>query len=123
MKKTILITCAMLVGSLSALAQSGVTMFGALSNFDVLNDQGQETFGFQIEIDGVTSADVGGTFIWNRYGAPQIVPFNGGIYIRYMAQWDSARQVFNTGTPVAVNMTPTTGHQCVMGTLNYDTSG
>lgn len=123
MKKTFLITSVMLAASLSIYAQTGVTMFGALSNFDVLNDQGQETFGFEIELQGLTSADVGGSFIWNRYGAAKIVPFAGGVYIRYMAQWDPARQVFNTGTPVAVNMTPTTGHQCVMGTLNYDTSG
>jgi len=123
MRKTILTTFAMFAASMSAFAQSGVTMFGALSNFDVLNDQGQETFGFEIEIQGVNPGDVGGTFTWNRYGAPQIVPFTGGVYVRYMAQWNAATQTFNTGTPIAVNMTPTTGHQCVMGTLNYDSSG
>ncbi len=122
MKKSILFTCAMLAASFSIQAQT-VTMFGALSNFDVLNDQGQETFGFQIEIQGVQASDIGGTFTWNRYGTPRIVPFTGGVYVRYTAQWDAARQVYNTGTPIAVNMTPTTGHQCVMGTLNYDTSG
>ena len=33
-----------------------VTMFGALSNFDVLNDTGQDAHGFEIELDGVTPA-------------------------------------------------------------------
>jgi hypothetical protein len=125
MKKTILYSCLMAAASLSMHAQTGVTMFGALSNFDVLNDQGQMTFGFQIEIQGVQPGDIGGSFTWNRYGTPQIVPFaaGGGVYVRYTAQWDPIRQVYSTGTPIAVNMTPTTGHQCVMGTLNYDASG
>src|ERR1051325_746949 len=79
-------------------AQSGVTLFGALSNFDVLNDNGKEAYGFEIEIQGNLTG-VGGTFTWNRYGAPQIVPFAGGVYVRYMAQWDPATQRFNTSTP------------------------
>jgi uncharacterized repeat protein (TIGR02543 family) len=123
MKKTLLATCVILASSLCASAQTTATMFGALANFDVLNDQGKETYGFEIEIHGINSSDIGGTFSWNRYGSPQIVPFTGGVYVRYMAKWDAARQLFNTATPIAVNMTPTMGHQCVMGTLNYDTSG
>jgi uncharacterized repeat protein (TIGR02543 family) len=123
MKKSILTMLALVAASTLGHAQSTVTMFGALSNFDVLNDQQQETFGFEIELDGVAQSDVGGSFTWNRYGTPQVVPFAGGVYVRYMSQWDAARQTFNTGTPMATNFTPTSGHQCVMGTLNYDTSG
>ncbi len=103
-------------------AQSGVTLFGALSNFDVLNDTGKEAYGFEIEIHGNISS-IGGSFTWNRYGAPQVVPFTGGVYVRYMAQWDAANQKFTTATPIATNMTPTNGHQCVLGTPNYQTSG
>jgi hypothetical protein len=123
MSKPFLIAFAMAAAAFSGHAQTTVTMFGALANFDVLNDRGQETFGFQIELDGITPAQIGGTFIYNRYGSPTIMPFSGGVNVRYMAQWDSVRQAFTTGTPVAVNTTPTTGHQCVMGTLNYDISG
>jgi Divergent InlB B-repeat domain len=103
-------------------AQTGVTLFGSLSNFDVLNDTGRETYGFEIEIQGPITS-IGGSFSWNRYGTPQVVPFAGGVYVRYMAQWDAATQKFNTSTPVATNFTPTTGHQCVMGTPNYQASG
>jgi len=122
MKKTAFLLSTLLGVSLAANAQvTGVSMFGALANFDVLNDTGQETYVFEIDIQGVTS--VGGTFSYNRYGAPQIVPINGGIAVRYMAPWDPVSQQFVTRTPIAVNMTPTMGHQCVMGTLNYNTSG
>ncbi|MCC6585334.1 MAG: hypothetical protein IT168_01335 [Bryobacterales bacterium] len=111
------------VSSVAAVAQgqTTVTLYGALSNFDVLNDSGHDAYGFEIEIQGVTS--IGGSFSWNRYGAPNVVPFNGGVYVRYMAKWDPATGKFTTATPPAVNMTPTNGHQCVLGTLNYDTSG
>jgi hypothetical protein len=38
-----------------ALAQ---TTFGTLSNFDVFNDTGSECHGFEIELDGLTSANI-----------------------------------------------------------------
>ncbi len=104
-------------------AQTTVTMYGALSNFDVINLTGQETHGFEIEIHGVNS--IGGAFNWNRYGAPQVVPIpgGGGVYVRYLSPWDSASQKFLDTTPVAVHPTATNGHQCVLGTYGYDTSG
>src|SRR3954466_3966460 len=65
----------------AAIQAQTVTMYGALSNFDVINDTGEPAYGFEIEIHGPTS--IGGTFTANRYGVPQIVPFQGGIYVRY----------------------------------------
>ncbi|HZS46312.1 MAG TPA: hypothetical protein VFC63_14645 [Blastocatellia bacterium] len=59
-----------------------VVLFGALTNFDVLNDTGQETYGFEIELDGIQVQDVGGTYTGNRYGTPAIVAFPGGVYVR-----------------------------------------
>ena len=41
---------------------SAQTTFGTLSNFDVFNDTGQESHGFEIELDGVSSGDVSFTF-------------------------------------------------------------
>ena len=98
-----------------------VTMYGALSNFDVINDTGETAHGFEIEIHGITS--VAGTFTWNRYGASQITPFADGVYVRYLSPWDPASQSFVIGTPVAVHPSVTNGHQCVLGTLGYDASG
>ncbi len=105
----------------AALQAQTVTMYGALSNFDVINDTGELAYGFEIEIHGTSS--VGGTFTYNRYGTPQIVPFPGGMYVRYMAPWDSARQQFVVSTPIAVAPTVTNGHQCLLNTPGYNTSG
>ena len=104
-----------------ALQAQTVTMYGALSNFDVINDTGEQAHGFEIEIHGITS--VGGTFTWNRYGASQITPFADGVYVRYLSPWDAASQQFVIGTPIAVHPTATNGHQCVLGTPGYDASG
>src|SRR4051794_21773480 len=112
---------AMLMASAGAYAQTGVTLYGSLANFDVLNDSGQDACGFEIELRGVTS--IGGSFSYNRYGAPAVVPFSGGVYVRYMSSWDSTQGKFVSCTPPAVNLTPTNGHQCVLGTLNYQSSG
>lgn len=111
---------AVLIGSPAATAQTA-SMYGTLANFDVINDTGEETHGFEIEIQGLTG--VAGTFTWNRYGAPSIEPYAGGVYVRYKSAWNPAAQVWVTSTPVAINRTPTNGHQCVLGTFNYQTSG
>lgn len=73
---------AVLIGSPAATAQTA-SMYGTLANFDVINDTGEETHGFEIEIQGLTG--VAGTFTWNRYGAPSIEPYAGGVYVRYKA--------------------------------------
>jgi hypothetical protein len=112
-----------LLAAPSAILAQQVTMYGSLSNFDVINDTGQPTYGFEIEIHG--SASIGGSFSWNRYGSTQVspTPDGNGVYVRYMAQWDNVNQRFSTATPLAVHPTATNGHQCVMGTFGYDTSG
>lgn len=123
MKKTLLMGLMALAAGSAALQAQQVTMYGALSNFDVINDTGQPTYGFEIEIHGVSS--IGGSFYWNRYGMPLVTPTadGTGVYVRYLAKWDANSQAFNTSTPVAVHPTATNGHQCVMGTFGYDTSG
>jgi List-Bact-rpt repeat protein len=119
-RAAILIAGLLLLTPLTSQAQTAV-LFGALSNFDILNDTGQVTYGFEIELDGISS--VGGTYTGNRYGQPAIVPFAGGVYVRYMSPYDPATQRFITGTLVATNFTPTTGHQCLLGLPAYQSSG
>ena len=121
---SLLLIGALLSASFAAQAQTqNVTMFGALANFDVMNDTGQVAHGFEIEIQGLDVRGIGGTFTGNRYGGAQIIPFTGGVYIRYMSPWDGASQSFTIGTPIATNFTPTMGHQCVIYTPNYNNSG
>jgi hypothetical protein len=113
---------ALVLAPLSAMAQ-GVTLYGALSNMDVVNDTGGEVHGFEIEFRGVTG--VYSYYNWNRYGPPIVTPIpdGSGTYVRWLSPYDPATQTFVTGTPQALHPTPLTGHQCVIGTPGYATSG
>ena len=105
----------MLLAIRPALAQ---TTFGSLSNFDVFNDTGQETHGFEIELDGISSANVtykfGGTY--QQYGDPIVTDFPGGVYVRYEARYDPVKAAWSATTPLASTpITPTMGHACWTG--------
>lgn len=113
--------------ALAASAAFAQTTFGTLSNFDVFNDTGQECHGFEIELDGISSADVSFTFgsPYQRYGNPTVVDFAGGVYVRYESPYDSGNHVFTQTTPMAPSViSPTDGHACwTGGSGNYLTSG
>src|SRR4051794_23906113 len=83
------LACALI--ALSASPAAAQITFGSLSNFDVFNDTGQETHGFEIELDGLSSADVTFTFgaPYQRYGNPTVVDFPGGVYVRYESPYDA----------------------------------
>jgi hypothetical protein len=102
-------------------------VFGSLSNFDVFNDTHQECHGFEIELDGLSSADIQFTFgaPYERYGNPTLVDFAGNVYVRYESPYDSVNQVFTATTPLAPSViTPTLGHACwTGGSPDYPTSG
>ena len=101
--------------------------FGTINNFDVFNDTGQVTNGFEIELDGVTSADITYTFgaPYERYGNPTITPITGGVDVIYASPWDSVAKTFTQGTPMAPTpIQPTAGHQCwTGGSATYPTAG
>jgi hypothetical protein len=120
-KAGILAMTALALAGLPAMAQ--VTLYGTLSNFDVINNTGGEVHGFEIEFQGVSS--VNSYYNWNRYGPPQVVPIPSGtgVYVRWMSPYDSITGTFITGTPINNNPTPTAGHSCVIGTQFYSTSG
>lgn len=119
----------------AASSASAVTSFGSLGNFDVFNDTGFETEGFEIELHGITSADVQYWFgaPYNRYGDPikedfiyhdPILGDVPSVYVRYMAKWNGS--VYDAHTAAAVPpIIDTGGHACYAGgpVGNYDTSG
>ena len=115
---------------------SAGTMFGALSNFDAVNDTGSECHGFEIELEDVQSRDVTYTFQYQRYGTPKItedtVIINGAVhprtFVRWMSSYDQVNHVFTQTTPVApLGFKDTGGHRCFKNmNINgqpYDTSG
>src|SRR6476620_3937281 len=68
------------------IVRAQTTLFGAPSNFDIYNDTGQITHGFEIELDGLTPANVGGAYGF-RYSSSTIAPFPGGVVIRFASPY------------------------------------
>ncbi len=98
------------------------TIIGYPANFDTVNDTGESTAGFEIEADGVTASQVtrvfgdvtpnnpaGGCYI--RYCSGAIIPFNGGVYIRWTGTYDPASKSFTQMTP-PYSGTVATGESC-----------
>ena len=114
-------------GLLIGRAAAAQTTYGTLSNFDVFNDTGEDCHGFEIELEGVSSVDIGYTFgaPYERYGDPTVADVPGGVVIRYRSPWDAVNHVFTQATPQApAVITPTDGHACwTGGSGNYLTSG
>ena len=120
-----------LVGRVSA-----GTFFGALSNFDAVNDTGSPCNGFEIELDDIRSSDVTYTFEFQRYGVPKITEdtfvVNGmshpRTFVRWMSPYDQVNHVFTQTTPgCAGGFKNTGGHLCYknmnVGGQPYDTAG
>jgi hypothetical protein len=121
-------TMAAVAGALAlavAPARASPLSFGTLDNFDVYNDTGQETHGFEIELEGIGSSDVMFTFgaPYIRYGDPEIVSTPTGVAVRYRSGFDGTN--FTATTPIPTVLSPTSGHDCYQssGIGNYATSG
>ena len=101
--------------------------FGTLSNFDVFNDTGQETHGFEIELDGISPSQVTYEFgaPYERYGNPTVTAIPSGTLVTYASAYDAGTNQWQTGTPLAPStITPTMGHQCwTGGSATYVTDG
>ena len=103
--------------ALGANAQA-VAMAGSYQNFDVLNNTGAPTHGFEMEVWGVSKAQLTRIFPSNfnagviRYGFGQATDFPGGVYVRWIAPYDPATGRFTTATPVPASLTTVPGDSC-----------
>lgn len=111
-----------LLATPSPLRAQSATIIGYPANFDSINDTGVYTAGFEIEADGIHGAEVTRVFgditpfnpangCYIRYCSGAIIPFNGGVYIRWTGQWNPATQQFSQMTP-PYSGTVATGESC-----------
>jgi hypothetical protein len=98
------------------------TVFGSLSNFDVVNDTEHEAHGFEIELEGLHPEDVYYTFGSQRYGAPQIEATATGTRVHWSSAYDPGFQRFTRTTVAHASGTPFAG-SCYQWGSNYDASG
>lgn len=110
-----------------AAGPAAASVYGPLDNFDVVNDTGQETCGFEIEIEGVRKAEVYRTFHepYIRYAPPTLTDTPTGVVIRYQGAWDPATRTFLQKTPPAAPGYVPADDSCWTGGLGsaYDGSG
>ena len=105
-----------------AMMAQTATIVGWPANFDVSNDTGMITHGFEIEADGVQPSDFTRVFggvapgCVIRYCTGALVPFAGGTYVRWVSPTDPATGQFTQGTP-APNGTFVSGESCWTGSL------
>jgi hypothetical protein len=93
-----------------------VTMYGALGNFDAINDTGTTAHGFEIELDGCSPSDVSYWFgaPYNRFGDPVVIPTPTGAIVRYASSYDSGTQTWAAGTDSG-SLPDTGGHSLFNG--------
>jgi hypothetical protein len=119
--------CGAAAALLSIDVPAGASVYGPLDNFDVVNDTGHDTCGFEIEIEGVHGADVYRTFDapYIRYQTPTITDTATGVLIRYKGAWDPATRTFLQKTPPAAPGYVPASDSCWTGGLgsSYDASG
>jgi Divergent InlB B-repeat domain len=112
----LLLALAVLITPIVSQAQTAVV--GSLANFDVLNNTGEETHGFEIQIEGISKVDIyrifgnwGGTNVI-RYGQGTATDYPGGVYVRWTSPYDPNTQTFAPGTPVPISLTTVPGESC-----------
>ncbi len=117
-----LLAFALLTAPGAAQAQTA-TVFGALSNFDVVNNTGHNAHGFEIQLEGLQSADVIYTFNVQRYGSPVIIPYATGVYVRWSSAYDFNTQQFSQATVAHTANTPFAGSCYQWNGAGYAASG
>lgn len=106
----------LLAAPVVAQAQSAI-IYGSLGNFDISNDTGQVCHGFEVEMEGVTAAQVPYSFSANRYGAPAVIPTATGVRVRWASPYDaSAHQFVERTLPHTVPWFPGQCYQWVPAT-------
>ncbi|MBK7470931.1 MAG: hypothetical protein IPI73_10245 [Betaproteobacteria bacterium] len=87
-----------LLGIPAAARAQTATIYGALGNFDVVNNTGQNACGFEMELEGMTAAPAY-TFSVNRFGAPITAPYTNGAISGWRVTWKSADCSTNKTVP------------------------
>lgn len=106
----------------AAFAQS-VVVSGYLSNFDAGNFEGQDTHGFELEIDGITSADITSYWSGNKYGMPVAVDIAGGVLVRYLSTFDPTTATWSGTTTQIQPGNSLAAGSCYMITAAYYQAG
>lgn len=90
--------------------------YGTLSNFDVYNDTGTTTYGFEIEFDDISSGSMSFTFPNPHYGSGVKVQRGTTAVLRYAATFSGSSWSASTALHPPGGQVATSGHACVFAT-------
>jgi List-Bact-rpt repeat protein len=118
-------------GAQAQVAAPAIAMAGSYQNFDVLNNTGGPTYGFEMEVYGVSKSQLTRIFPSNfnagviRYGFGTATDFPGGVRVRWAATYDPASGTYSTFTPAPPSLTTVPGDSCwTLGMpATYQTAG
>lgn len=97
------------------------TIKGNLFSFDVVNETGQVAHGFEIQLEGAAQNDLYYTGYGQRYGAGQVVPYTGGVNIRWSSPYVNGD--YTKTTPMHTPGVPYSWNDCYVGGSTYATAG
>lgn len=118
MSRSLIALTATAILGLIAPAQAQVVMAGSYQNFDVLNNTGSPTYGFEMEVWGISKSHLSRIFPSNfyagviRYGFGTATDFPGGVNVRWAASYDASTGRWSTATPVPPSLTTVPGESC-----------
>src|SRR5437868_3889567 len=101
------------LGAVAAQAQTA-TISGYLSNFDVVNETGQDAHGFEIQLEGAAQNDLYYTAPGQQYGAATVVPYATGVKVRWESPYDASTHQFTKTTPQHTPGVPYNWNDCYM---------
>ena len=106
------------IAAQAQVAQAAIAMAGNYQNFDVLNNTGAPTCGFEMEVYGVSKSQVTRIFPSNfnafviRYGFGTATDFPGGVLVRWASPYDPVTKTFTACTPVPPTLRSVPGDSC-----------
>jgi hypothetical protein len=124
-RKSVLVTAlsiALLGAPLAARAQTA-TIDGYLSNFDVVNETGQDAHGFEIQLEGAVQNDLYYTVSGQQYGQPNVVSYATGVRVRWESPYDAATGTYVKTTPQHTPGVPYNWNDCYLLGSTYKTAG
>jgi List-Bact-rpt repeat protein len=119
--KSAALVLALIVAPVASHAQTAA-IAGALGNFDVVNNTGQDAHGFEIQLEGIKPGDVYYSFSMQRYGNAQVIPYATGVYVRWTSLYDSTLLRWSQTTIPHAPETAFAG-SCYSWGANYDAAG
>lgn len=117
----VLLLFVMLAAPTGTHAQS--TIVGYLSNFDAVNNTGDDVHGLEIQLEGLQAKDLYYEFSTNRYGQPKIVSYATGVYVRWESPVNASTGFFQETTVPHAPGTPFGGTCYSWNPVTYPTSG